>query len=108
MSTSVEQAIDYVQRGWKVIPVPPRKKAPIVKNWPKLSLTKEEIPSYFEANSNIGVLLGERSGGLVDIDIDATEGCKHTMVKEIVKELQERMRGRGDTGNIRVICHLSF
>ena len=75
MSTSVEQAIDYVQRGWKVIPVPPRKKAPIVKNWPKLSLTKEEIPSYFEANSNIGVLLGERSGGLIDIDIDATEAA---------------------------------
>jgi hypothetical protein len=63
----------YTKWGWSVVPVPYREKAPRLKNWQKLRLKKSELASRFSEQSNIGVLLGEASGGLVDIDIDCHE-----------------------------------
>ena len=64
----------YVQRGWAVIPVHPRSKQPIRDNWPELRLQAKDLATYFPTGEeNIGVLLGEPSGGLIDIDLDSAE-----------------------------------
>ena len=64
----------YVQRGWAVIPVHPRSKQPIRDNWPELRLQAKDLATYFPTGEeNIGVLLGEPSDGLIDIDLDSAE-----------------------------------
>ena len=63
----------YVERGWRVIPVPPKQKAPKLLNWPQLVLKNEDLSREFGDKQNIGVVLGPASGGLVDIDLDCDE-----------------------------------
>lgn len=72
--TALDVARAYLARGWRVIPVPFKQKAPVLKGWPALELADAELPEYFNGQpSNIGVLLGVPSGGLVDIDLDVRE-----------------------------------
>ena len=33
---TLEAARDYVRRGWSVVPITPREKAPRIKDWPNL------------------------------------------------------------------------
>ena len=61
----------YARRGWSVIPVPHRSKNPGLDGWQRLRLTSETIRNHFNGQpQNIGVLLGEPSGWLIDIDLD--------------------------------------
>ncbi len=70
----LEIAKSYCERGWSVIPVPYKQKGPKLKAWGKLRLKKADLPKHFGLQpKNIGVLLGEPSGGLVDIDLDCME-----------------------------------
>lgn len=70
----VDAAREYLSRGWAPIPVPFRSKKPVLIGWPDLRLTEDELVVHFDTGpSNIGLLLGEHSGGLVDIDLDAPE-----------------------------------
>jgi hypothetical protein len=71
--TALQAATEYVQRGWQVVPVPFGRKGPILNSWQKLRLAEADLPVHFKAASNIGVLLGEPSGGLVDVDADCPE-----------------------------------
>jgi len=68
-----QSAMDYIARGWAVVPIPARSKGPRLKGWQDLRLTSEQIPQYFKNGMNIGILLGEPSGGLVDVDLDVRE-----------------------------------
>jgi len=69
--TSINAARDLVRRGWSPIPIPAGQKAPRIRGWQKLRLSEDDLPRYFNGQAtNIGVLLGEPSGGLVDIDLD--------------------------------------
>lgn len=71
MSTLLDAAKDYTRQGWRVIPIPHQSKAPRLKDWPNLWLTEEDLPQHFNGQpQNIGVLLGEPSGWLIDIDLD--------------------------------------
>jgi hypothetical protein len=56
----------YVARGWAVVPIKRGEKGPKSKDW----LEAVFGPEYFSLETNIGVKLGEKSGGLVDIDLD--------------------------------------
>ncbi len=67
-----EWARVYAERGWKLIPIPPREKAPRLKDWQR-GLPNEEVLNHLTADSNLGVLLGAPSGTLIDIDIDAPD-----------------------------------
>ena len=72
-----EWARTYVANGWSPIPVPFKTKKPILDEWQNLRLTQADIPDYFGGQpQNIGVLLGEASGGLIDIDLDALEAVE--------------------------------
>lgn len=67
-------ARSYSERGWAWIDLPHGAKAPTTKNWTELRYTIGDIPQRFNGRpKNIGVLLGEASSGLVDIDKDCSE-----------------------------------
>jgi putative DNA primase/helicase len=67
-------ARDYVWRGWAVIPIPHGAKGPRLKGWQETRLLETDLPHHFGAASvNIGILNGEPSGWLVDVDLDAPE-----------------------------------
>src|SRR5215208_4725664 len=71
--TTKEQAKEYIERGWSVIPVPPRTKGPGADEWQHLRINAKQVGEFFTEESNIGVLLGEPSGGLADADMDCDE-----------------------------------
>ena len=72
-SILLESARTYLSRGYAVIPVPARKKIPVLKGWTDLRLSESDLPAHFNGTGNIGVLLGEPSGWLVDVDLDCEE-----------------------------------
>jgi P4 family phage/plasmid primase-like protien len=72
--TALDAAMDYLRRGWRPIPIPHRAKAPTIPGWPSLRLDSADLPGYFNGGPlNVGVLLGEPSGWLVDVDLDCPE-----------------------------------
>lgn len=72
MSARLEAAGEYLRRGWAPLPVRYRAKAPIPAAWHSYIATAAD----FVGNGNIGVIMGERSGGLVDVDLDCAEAVE--------------------------------
>lgn len=81
----LKEALDAVRRGWAVLPLVPGGKEPLSTllpkdrfgkpSWRLLALqpaTEAEIRTWFtrEPNLNLGIILGEASGGLVVVDVD--------------------------------------
>ena len=77
-STSIllAAAFAYTARGFCVVPVPAGRKGPIRMGWQDLRLGPDELPLHFNGTGNIGLLLGEPSGHLVDIDLDCDEAIE--------------------------------
>ncbi len=69
----LEAAREYVRRGWRVVPIPFRQKRPVLTGWEQLRLEEADLHQYFDQPANVGLILGEQSGGLVDIDLDCVE-----------------------------------
>jgi len=70
-STTRLAAEAYVRRGWSVIPVPHLSKNPGFKGWEQMRLTSDAVYEHFNGHpQNLGVLLGEPSGWLIDVDLD--------------------------------------
>ncbi len=66
-----DAAILYARRGWSVLPVPHLSKNPGFQGWQRTRLTEADVPARFKREPmNVGVLLGEPSGWLVDVDLD--------------------------------------
>src|SRR5215472_14827734 len=59
----------YISRGWALVPIPARAKGPVIKGWQVRTFAAADFP----AGGNLGVILGPRSGELVDIDLDCPE-----------------------------------
>lgn len=73
----LDAARDYLKKGWAPIDLPHKSKAPVIEEWQKLRLEEAELEGHFGgAPKNIGVLLGEPSGDLIDVDLDATEAVR--------------------------------
>ena len=72
---SREAAEQLLAHGIMPIPVKPGSKQPATSGWQKLRPTKDDLDDLFpsDQHTNIGVLLGEPSGGLVDLDCDSPE-----------------------------------
>jgi putative DNA primase/helicase len=66
-------AVRYMRRGLAVLPVPAGSKNPNRKNWQAERWAEGDIPRLWRNGVNIGVMLGEPSGGLVDVDLDWPE-----------------------------------
>lgn len=74
MSTSaLDMAREYLARSMRVVPVPAGRKEPVLPRWPQLRLEEADLPAHFSNGSNIGILLGTPSDGLVDVDLDCAE-----------------------------------
>jgi len=70
----LEWARFYLEQAVAPIPVPFKTKKPVLDEWQTLRLARETVAEYFNgAPQNIGMLLGEASHGLVDIDHDCPE-----------------------------------
>src|SRR5207302_1072284 len=65
----------YVDRGLSPIPIPHRSKKPVIDDWPELRLSAADLAEHFPAkrSNNIGILNGEPSGNLADVDLDCRE-----------------------------------
>jgi hypothetical protein len=74
MSDMLDIVLGYIRRNWKAIPVPFKEKGPKLKDWPSLRITEQEAARYFgNGPVNVGVILGEVSDDLVDVDLDCPE-----------------------------------
>lgn len=73
---TTEQALAYLELGWQVTPIMPRGKMPALKHWPTVKISPDSVGRFFHVDSNIGVVLGDQSGGLVDIDLDCPEAIR--------------------------------
>ena len=81
MSKILEYAFNYLQRGWQPLPIPHRSKNPNLKGWQNLILSAPDLPQYFnDKPQNIGVLLGSKSNGLTDVDLDSSEAVGLSLV----------------------------
>lgn len=65
-SRGIAAARQYVEHGWRVVPVPLGSKNPIEHDWPANHYEPDDI-----GDGNVGVILGPVSGELVDIDLDS-------------------------------------
>ena len=64
----------YIGRDWAPIPIPYKSKVPVLDDWTNLRVTKENVAQFFNGEKqNVGVLLGEPSKNLIDIDLDCPE-----------------------------------
>ena len=77
--TTLDCALDYLSRGWSVIPLRPKSKKPLIP-WEQFQsrlTTEYEVRGWFERTPdlNIGIVTGKLSGlFVVDLD-DGTEGA---------------------------------
>jgi hypothetical protein len=68
---------DYIEHGFAPIPIHHKSKQPVSKGWPDLRISNNDIDTYFNEHPiNIGILTGQPSQGLVDIDIDDTAALR--------------------------------
>jgi len=69
--------LNYIDHEFSPIPIPFKAKNPITKEWTKLTVTAENLETYFDGTpTNIGILTGKPSRGLVDVDIDSLDALK--------------------------------
>src|SRR4051812_46123989 len=70
----LEAALECRRRGMAIIDVPFRSKNPGRRGWQQERLTEDELRTRFGSHpKNVGVLLGEPSANLADVDLDAPE-----------------------------------
>ena len=65
-----------MERGWVAIPIPRESKKPTLSGWQDRTLQDVDADEDFADNDNLGVVLGDPSGGLVDIDLDCPEAIR--------------------------------
>ncbi len=76
MTAVLEEARRQTQAGRHVVPIPGGRKGPNQEGWQNLRLKLEELPLHFNNGQNLGLLTGEPSDGLVDVDLDAEEAVR--------------------------------
>lgn len=72
MTPTCAAALEYLRRGWVVVPMARGTKAP-GKGWSEQRLVAEDIPRVFGSGENLGLLVGPASGDLADVDLDCEE-----------------------------------
>ncbi len=72
----LDAARAYTAHGYRCVPIPLRRKGPIIEEWQNLRLDEADLPQHFGRRGNIGLLLGEPSGWLVDVDLDCPEAIE--------------------------------
>jgi putative DNA primase/helicase len=74
MTDALTSAYQYTEkRHWRLVAVKNGTKRPPADGWQNLRLEASDLPRYFSNGASIGVLCGEPSGNLVDVDLDCRE-----------------------------------
>ncbi|MEY9703286.1 P4 family phage/plasmid primase-like protein [Bradyrhizobium diazoefficiens] len=74
LGTPEWSALQYTMRGWNPVPLPLRQKKPIGADWQHRVISGSKVDRFFsDQPQNIGVQLGQKSGGLTDVDLDCVE-----------------------------------
>jgi hypothetical protein len=68
--TPLVAALEYRRRGWRVLPIPPGSKGPVMRHWQHFEATGDDLPGLFGGGENVGIILDE---DLADVDIDCPE-----------------------------------
>lgn len=71
-----EAAHHLLDRGFMPVPISPGTKMPIGDAWQSKRYSHPDIERVFAGNENIGIMLGDPSGGLVDVDLDCDEAIE--------------------------------
>src|SRR5215216_219776 len=89
---SQEWARHYIESGYAPVQVPTGSKNPNRRGWERERHTLEDVARCWNNGQNIGLLTGEPSGWLVDVDLDVPEAVP------IARRLLEptRTSGHGD------------
>ena len=74
--TAFDIALDLIRRGIKPVPVPVGSKGPVIRGWQHLDITAADAARFFPDPMNVGAIMGPRSGGLTDVDLDCGEAVK--------------------------------
>ena len=74
---TLKEALDYLRRGWCVIPIKAGTKRPNLRTWTQYQTkrpSESQVRKWFESGkNNIGLICGSVSGGLTVIDFDDEE-----------------------------------
>ena len=74
-----DAAVAYARLGWRVVPVKPGEKRPsdgVGWQKPAFARSPDELSRAWTEPFNVGVMLGEESVGLVDVDLDCAEALE--------------------------------
>jgi hypothetical protein len=63
-------AREYRCREWRVLPIPPGSKGPVMRTWQDFEATSDDLQELFGGGENVGVILDR---DLADVDIDCPE-----------------------------------
>jgi predicted P-loop ATPase len=63
----------HTSRGWFLTPLMPKKKKPLHAAWQDERIGPADMPKHFTTGRNIGLILGEASRGIADVDLDTAQ-----------------------------------
>jgi hypothetical protein len=71
---SLDAAFDFISCGWNPVPVLFRDKKPTNNGWQTQVIDATNAPLHFNGTpQNVGVMMGQTSNGLTDVDLDCSE-----------------------------------
>ena len=76
MTEVQREAARCIERGWQPVPIPEGLKGPRTRDWQSRRLALSEVLSQFPPGFNCGLLTGDASRGLVDVDLDCETAAK--------------------------------
>lgn len=97
--TISEQAMEYVDSGWSVLPVKPEEKRPFMTNWlqyTKTRASREMVSSWFASltGAGVGAVTGRISGIIV---LDVEHDCPYPL-DDLLKKYPTQMVSRSGSG----------
>ena len=64
---------EYQRRGWRPVLVPHGRKGAVDCGWQDRVVSIEAVERHVATGGNLGIIMGGRSAGLADCDLDCTE-----------------------------------
>lgn len=99
MKTIIEEALEYIDNGWSILPVKPEEKRPFMTNWlqyTKTRATKEMAGNWFRNLSGAGV--GAVTGRISNIVALDVESYCPTPIEELLRRYPTQLISKTGSG----------